>query len=209
MSTVKEKAELEAAIAEHELSDEQAAALKGAIGEGVPLEEALAALVAPEPELEHVGAGYSSAEEESGEPDAWRLEELQGAMTAHAADVQRIMGPFVAGWDTCSHCGGMAVAPPEPELLENERFRRCPVCNGHAKVKTGSLAEQYALADCPGCGGRGFQERTDLPSNGAVQAPPPAVLPALSPQPASGDNGAAEPQWGTPTWMGDTSIGTP
>lgn len=209
MSTVKEKADLEAAIAEHELNERQAEHLRAAVKAGNSIEDVLAELLEPAPELEQAGASYSTAEEESGEPDPWRLEELQSAMVAHTADVQRIMGPFVAGWDTCSHCGGMAVAPPEPELLENERFRRCPVCNGHAKVKTGSLAEQYALADCPGCGGRGFQERTDLPSNGAAQAPPPAVLPALSPQPASGDNGAAEPQWGTPTWMGDTSIGTP
>lgn len=214
MSPTKNAAELAGRMAEHEFTDdEKAECLRLIEDDDATEDDAIAAVLAardPAPEA----SGLTAEEEETGEPSGDRIAQLQEALDAHHRDVAAIMGPFVEGWQTCPHCDGIGLGEPEPEVKENENFRECPVCNGYAKVKTGSRDPQFALAPCPGCGGRGFQQRTDRQDPNVAQ---PVVPPPVSPLPApaavdgavngNGDQGADE-AWGTPAWMGDPTIGS-
>lgn len=88
------------------------------------------------------------------------------------------------------------MVPGALDLRENDKFRRCPTCNGHGAVLTGSVADGQQTADCPRCGQRGYLER-------------------LPEQPASVDAAAANGNgdddelagFGVPKWMGDPNIG--
>ena len=80
-------------------------------------------------------------------------------------------------------------------LKANEKYRRCPVCNGHGAVLTGSIADGKQTADCPRCAGRGYLERLENPT-------PPTAEQANGT--GTGDDDAA---FGVPAWMGDPNIG--
>jgi hypothetical protein len=214
MSTITREAELEAAIAEAELTDEEAELAKGAVAEGLSIADAIAAVLierepAPAPPAEQPG--------ELGEPSDKQLRALDAEQARHEKRVHEIMGGHVAGFVTCEACAGVGLVPPEPpgpELKEHEWFQTCETCNGYGKVKTGSLSAEHALRNCPGCGGRGYLEAIDasgaaLAGDGnAAQAPPPLELaapPAV--EPAPGNGGAPELRFGRPSWMGDPTLG--
>jgi hypothetical protein len=209
MSTAVDLAKIEAAIAEHELDDAETEQLRELAHEHASLEAALAQVLETREEATAPPAAPQSEEEPAGEPSDKQLRALDRENARHEAKVREIMGGFVAGWQPCSKCDGLALEEPGPEPQTSELYRECPKCKGFAKVLTGSRDPLFAFAPCPGCGGRGFQERMSSAGTPIAQgeqpaplSPAPSAAPASPLEPAAAVNGAGEGEWGTPAWMG-------
>jgi hypothetical protein len=127
-----------------------------------------------------------------GEPSEEQMEAMGAENERHLDALRSIMGPASGLFQECKHCDGVGIAPRGPEPKQYERYRQCPTCVGFGAVLTGAQETAQATVPCPGCGGRGFQERTET-----------AQEPATIVQPA----GQPEERWGVPSWMGDPSIG--
>lgn len=214
MSAVTDAAQLEAAIAENDLNEAEAETLRLLVTEsGTPLEDAVRELLESRD-----GTGQTltlaAAEGPLGEPTEKQLRDLERAVQRHLERVRTIMGGHVAGFEECDKCGGYGLTPPGPQPQTHEWFVACPTCEGFGQVLTGSLREGQQSRDCPQCKGRGYLEA--LGANGAPLADggtPAGAAPPAAPQleppaapPADGANGAGL-QYGTPSWMGDASIG--
>lgn len=206
--------ELEAAIAAAELTTEQAARARELVEEGAKLETAVA-LAAGETTAQGNGEETEAPPAPAnGEPTREQLTKLQAELTRHEKTVEKIMGPLVAGFVACDTCGGVGMVPPDLGPPPHRYFKACDVCNGWARVATGSKEPNNAFRPCPNCRGRGYLEligpdgapvATDQLPGAAAAAPPPSVEPA--PAEASSELPAAEPTFGTPSWMGDPNLG--
>lgn len=214
MSTITATAELEAAIAEAELTDEEAERAKAIAAEGLAPDEAVAAVVAEREPAEPPTPTPTPPEPESGEPTDKQLASLDREQERHEKRVREIMGGFVAGFEPCDKCSGVGLTSPGPTAQTNENFKACDTCEGFGLVLTGSLRPGQESRDCPTCLGRGYLER--LTEQGASVAPQPgtvaaplAVVPSPPLEPAPAENGATQPaeRFGVPTWMGDPSLG--
>lgn len=214
MSAVMETAQLEAAIAENELTDEQAGRLRELLEEGKTLDEALVDVLHPVEPGPTPPAPTPAAEPLAAEPSDKQLRQLDTQTQRHQAKVREIMGHFVADFEECAHCAGYGLAPPGPEPQSHRFFKTCETCLGFGQVKTGSLREEHVARDCPRCKGRGYLEAIGADGtplvDGGEGSPAPVTTPAgadaQQPQPAS-PAGAGELTFGTPAWMGDTTIG--
>lgn len=213
MSAVKELAELEAAIAEHELSDAEVEQLKADLPHAASFEVALSAVLAARKPQKVSAEDELAAELAAGEPSEKRLRALERENERHAGKVFEIMGPFVDGFEPCHTCDGLALEPPGPKPQTHEYFKRCEVCLGYGEVLTGSMRDGNTSRNCPGCGGRGYVEALDqngtpLADRGvgsAAAAPIPTAPPASLPA-TGGPEQQQEVVYGTPSWMGDPSL---
>jgi excinuclease UvrABC ATPase subunit len=214
MSNVAEMAQLEAAIAEAELTDEEGELVKQLVEkQELAIDEAVqAALQTREPEPEP-GAGPAELEQ-LGEPTEKQLRDLERENERHLEKVKTIMGGFVQGFDACNECSGLGLTPPGPRPQSHEYFEACATCAGFGQVKTGSLRQGNEARDCPACKGRGYLEAID--QNGQALADAPAPVPVIAPPtalapdqlaPAAPPAQTTERRMGTPSWMGDPTIG--
>jgi hypothetical protein len=213
MTVATEMAELEGAIGEAELSDEEAELARGLVGEGMPIAEAIAATLAERGDGANEPPAEGAAGAELGEPGGKQLRDLEKETDRHLERVHAIMGAHVADFDACDACGGIGLTPPGPRPQEHEYFRACSTCAGFGQVKTGSLRQGQEARDCPLCKGRGYLEALDgqgqpLADRAASvpipQAPSPAPVVELAPPATNGEQTA--PTFGTPAWMGDPSL---
>lgn len=214
MSATELSEELEAAIADHDLSEEHAIRVRELADQGVPILDAIkqageeqAAPPVPVTGSDDPAAGLD-------EPSPAMLKRLSKEVERHDATVRKIMGSFVEGLEPCSTCNGIGLEQPGPKPLEHAFFTACPTCAGFGRVLTGSLEEQYAGVACPDCGGRGYLEAMmdNTPAVEIVQqvreqrrlaqAPPPPV--AIE---TNGGGNAGELSMGRPAWMGDPNLG--
>lgn len=138
----------------------------------------------PEPEPEPAG--------DPSEPTDRQLKSLDSEQRRHEERVRAIMGSFVEGFVACATCAGVGMVPQGPAPKTHEDFRACEICNGFGEVLTGSRNPQHVSTSCPRCGGRGYLERTAT------------AQPVSAPQPAPA---SPQDEWGTPSWMGDPSVG--
>lgn len=214
MSTATELAELEAAIAEAELDDDQAARVRELVGEGLTIEDAATRLLA---EREEAAAPEAPPEAATGEPTQKQWTQLAAETERHARRVQSIMGQYVDGFEECAPCGGVGLVPPGPppaEMKPHEWFKACATCDGIGEVLTGSLRPGQEARNCPTCLGRGYLELLDqggtpvAPDSGVPSAADPLAAHApIDLPPEQARNGNAEPSYGVPAWMGDPAIG--
>lgn len=214
MSAIPELVELEAAIAENELADDEAARLHELVDAGGPIRESVELILSerePEPEPE---PAPEPTEPPSGEPTNAQFRALGKESDRHAAAVRKIMGPFAEGMVECEHCSGMGLAPAGPEPQTHAFFKQCGTCAGFGLVLTGSSRPGNESRDCPECRGRGYLEALSesgapLAEAGAQPpAPGPSPAPAIVPPPAeSAANGHVEQRFGVPSWMGDPNLG--
>lgn len=213
MSEIKQAAELEAAIAEAELTEEEADRIPALVAEGVPPTEAIALILEerdaePEPDTPR-----PAAEPELSEPSAKQIKALDAEQSRHERRVHEIMGGFVEGFEACEACNGVGLVPPgppPPEPKGHEYFKACDTCNGFGQVRTGSLRAGHEARDCPTCKGRGYLEALSdagaplAPADGTTSNPYPTTT-------AGNENGhaaetAGELTYGTPSWMGDPNL---
>jgi hypothetical protein len=210
MSTATELAELDAAIAENELTADEAESLREGVAAGVNIAAALEQVLAdrsPVPEAETPPPPPPT------EPTDKQWRELGKENERHEAAVHRIMGEFVAGFETCDGCGGSGLTPPGPPApapKPHEWFKTCDTCNGFGQVLTGSLRAGNEARDCPTCLGRGYLEALDeqgAPLAGANGAQSPPVELSPVPNGAGAVAPAAGDRFGVPSWMGDPNLG--
>lgn len=215
MSNATDLAELDAAIAEHELTEEEAEALRSVTADGIPLAEAIEAVLADRQGTSSPPPPQDAPPAELGEPSEKQLRDLERQTDRHIERVRTIMGGHVAGFDVCDTCGGVGLTPPGPRPQEHPYFKACETCAGFGQVKTGSLRGGNEARDCPACKGRGYLEALDAQgqplANQPTTPPAPVIVPqpelnAVSP-PVAPQAAPAEPHFGTPTWMGDPGIG--
>lgn len=124
-------------------------------------------------------------------PTEEQIEAMAEEKARHLNTLLGIMGPASAMFTECDKCDGSGLKPRGPEPKQLDRFRTCPTCDGFGRVLTGAQDTAEWQVQCPGCGGRGFQERTGQPSTAAAPAPVAQ---------------ATEEEWGVPSWMGDPNI---
>lgn len=214
MSTLTDTAELEAAIAEAELTDEEGELVKRlVVEEQLAPDEAIAAAIATRDEQPQPPAP-PAGEPEGEEPSSKQLRELVKENERHVAAVSKIMGGFVDGFEPCEKCDTLGLQPPGPKPRTHSFFKACETCAGFGQVLTGSLEAQYQAVACPDCGGRGYLEAMvdNTPAVEVVKqlreqraaAPRPLEPVALAPvvEPAGG-----EVTFGRPSWMGDPGLG--
>lgn len=214
MSTATDAAELEAAIAEAELTDDETEAVHETMNEGASAEEAIAFVLSQREGGDDDVTPPAPPAEELGEPSAKQLRDLERETDRHLEKVKTIMGGHVAGFDVCDACGAVGLTPPGPRPQSHENYKACPTCQGFGQIKTGSLRGGHEAADCPTCKGSGYLIRREDPNagaaNGAQIVPVPYVPTAegheLAPPPAAPPTPPAE-QWEAATWMGDPSLG--
>jgi len=214
MSTLAETVELEAAIAEAELTEEETERLRELLGEAGSVAEAVAQVVAERDAEQPPPAPPAEPELTTGEPTEKQLRDLDRETTRHVEKVRTIMGPFVAGFAECEKCSGYGIVPPGPEPRDNPMFKACETCNGFGEVFTGSLREGHTSRNCPACAGRGYLEALDstgrpLAEGGAAAALPVIPTPPPAPQlePMEVSQGGTETRFGVPAWMGDPNLG--
>lgn len=214
MSSVKEKADLEAVLAENELDEAEAERVRELANEGATPNDALATVLEARQPAEELEPDEAAIERETGEPSPRRRAQLEHHLEEHFATVREILGPFADGLTVCEVCGGLGAAPENPAPPEHDNFKACPTCHGWGKVKTGSLNSSHAERDCPRCYGRGYLERLDAggnpvsPQDGATSAPVVTPAPVVE-QSAEGAAGDADGTsgYGVPAWMGDPNLG--
>lgn len=210
MSTATELAELDAAIAENELAADEGERLRELLAEGWELASAVGQVLSAR---ETPPPAETTPPPPPTEPTDKQWRELGKENERHEAAVHRIMGAFVAGFETCEACGGSALTPPGPPApapKPHEWFKTCDTCNGFGQVLTGSLRAGNEARDCPTCLGRGYLEALDeqgAPLAGANGAQsPPAELPPVASSDAAAAPAAGE-RFGVPSWMGDPNLG--
>ena len=129
-------------------------------------------------------------------PTEEQMEAVQAENERHIAALREHMGPAFGLFEECEHCQGVGVKPRGPEPVQYEAYRQCPTCLGFGQVLTGAQQTAQAAVTCPGCAGRGFQERKSTAAPVVGVTPP-----APAPEPTD--------EWGVPTWMGDPTIQPP
>lgn len=214
MTTDTHNEELEAAIAEAELTDDEATQARELLAGGGQV-AAIAPFI-----LSERGGGTGEPDEPIDqppagaiEPTAKQLKALENELVRHEKRVHEVMGEFAAGMVTCEHCNGIGLAEPsepEPELQPHEWFQPCATCDGIGVVLTGSKRPGNATVDCPACRGRGYLEALDANGNPLAAAPSLAAIPhpeELAPAPAADNGAAAGLTFGVPAWMGDPNLG--
>lgn len=179
---------------ERRLADERRAAAEAATAEAEPdaepeVPELHEDEVEPEPDVE------PEAEVEQGMTDEQRAKQLGRTMDRFELELRELFGEAEA-LTPCPMDGALGfMVPGMLELKVNEKYKRCPVCNGHGAVLTGSIAEGKQTADCPRCGARGYLEKIE---QGETQ----------STEPTNGNGeAAADDGYGVPAWMGNPNIG--
>jgi hypothetical protein len=214
VSTAKQKADLEAAAVEHELTDAETEALRETVATGATVQEALTLVLAAR-DIAAGDAGPDDAADAapSAEPTPKQLRALDTEVTRHLDEVHSIMGHHVEGFVPCEYCGSVGLTPPTAPR-PHDNFRPCATCNGHGEVLTGSKREGYQSRQCPDCRGRGYLEKMvggqPVSPDGPPVANEPTGAPLVPPVPvlAGGDNGAGgEQSYGVPSWMGDPNLG--
>jgi hypothetical protein len=193
VSTIKEKADAEAAAAEAEFPDET---------ETEPGAEPV-----EQPDAEPDADEEADAEEQPAEeqPSGRKVKSPQERFqTAFAAFVKKAAECFAippAEVQVAPHPGVVGIMLPgfaEPRTHEN--YKRCDTCNGLGKVLTGAITrdESKDWRPCPDsrCKGQGYW------SKHVAEQPAPTTGP-LAVQPAAESNG----EWGeAPAWMGDPNV---
>lgn len=214
MSRATELAEIDAAITEADLSDDEAKVAREGIEMGVPVQEAIRLVIeARTEEVAELAANAGVVGELT--PD--QLEALDRQLEIHTRKVKGILGGAAEALEACPECGGMGLHEPGPEPpmpKPHEFFKACETCNALGQVLTGSLVAGNVSRPCPDCGGRGYLEQLDGAGNalagGNGTAPVPAVV---MPPPPGGDQAVVEvasdatPRFGRPAWMGDPNLG--
>jgi hypothetical protein len=144
VSRVTEIADEEARRAEAETPDVDEAAEE----EETPPEEETPSEPEPAPELE----GLSDEE---------RVKRLGQAVNRFERALQKLFGLEEPLQEVPMEGAIGFMLPGVLEMREHEDFRRCPTCNGHGRVLTGSVHEGDQTADCPNpnCRGRGYWRR--------------------------------------------------
>jgi hypothetical protein len=206
--------ELEAAIADHDLSEEHAIRVRELADQGVDVLDAIKR--AGEELSEGKNTAPPSDDPAAGleEPTPAMLKRLAKEIERHDASVRRIMGGFVEGYAPCSTCDGIGLEQPGPKPATHPFYGACPTCRGFGEVLTGSLEGQYRGVACPDCGSRGYLELM-LDNTPAVeiveQWRQQRVLTATQPAPVvlEPQTEGLEPKlvMGRPAWMGDPAIG--
>lgn len=213
MSELAQMAAIDAAIAENELDEDEAAELREHVAEGGDLGNFIAEVIAAR---EPAPAPTPAAIAEPEEPTEKQWRELGKENERHVGKVREIMGGFVAGFGECEACQGAGIVPPgepEPEVRTHELFKACETCNGYGQVRTGALNPQHAHRECPACKGRGYLEAIGadgrpLADGGTVAlAPQPQPAPIEGVIPPAPNGQPAGVTYGTPSWLGDPSIG--
>lgn len=214
MSTATELAELDAACAEAELTDEETEVVRGGVAEGVPLAEAIALVREARDEAAAEANGKGKL---AGEVTDEQLQALDKAKGQHLRTVRRILGDVAEGLAECEACDGMGIAPPgdpAPEPKAHEYFRACETCGALGQVLTGSKVAGNVFRACPNCGGRGYEEALDATGAALAEStqPPAALGSVRAPSEAELATGTTavtetEPRFGRPAWMGDPAIG--
>lgn len=214
MTTDTQNEELEAAIAEAELTDEEAAIARDLVNQGGQIAAVVPFILAERDNGD--GDGDDAIEQPpagSPEPSAKQLKALENELVRHEKRVHEVMGEFAAGMVTCDKCNGIGLTEPgepEPELQPHEWFKACPTCAGVGVVKTGSVRPGNATVDCPACRGRGYLEALKdgqpLASAPSLAAPAPAPADATTP-PAGAPAETGELEFGVPAWMGNPNLG--
>jgi hypothetical protein len=206
--------ELETAIAAAELEEEEAAYVRRVVGEGGNVASAVAWVIDHREEPEPEPVDDVPAEEPAGEPTPRQLRSFEAELIRHDKRVREIMGAHVAGFEACETCGGAGIMPPGPRPHTHEWFHVCQTCGGFGELVTGSLRPGHTSRECHDCKGRGYLEAlTEQGLALAGDAPNAGNPAAFAPMPAVGAEGGngSEParvaSYGTPSWMGDTSIG--
>lgn len=213
MTQTVENEELEAAIAEAELTDEEAAQARELVGQGGQVAAVVPFIVS---EREPIDNGDDEPVEQpkpgASEPSAKQLKALENELVRHEKRVHEVMGEFAAGMVTCETCNGIGLAEPgepEPELQPHEWFIACEQCEGIGLVLTGSKRPGNSTVDCPGCRGRGYLEAI---KDGQPLASGPSLAAAAPPPIGTDEQPAAEtvaqPSYthGVPAWMGNPDL---
>lgn len=190
MSNATRLVELEAAIAEAELTDDEAGMASELVGEGSPIADAIALVLADRE------GGDGRRTEKPPIPEAAPAfvvddKKVEKEIERHLNRMAELLGPSAEQYEPCEECGAAGIRIPGPQMKANDKYRMCPTCDGYGQVLTGSKAASHVTANCPTCMGRGFQERV---AEGQTPAAP-IVQPV-----ESGDG------FGTPTWMGDPEV---
>lgn len=207
--------ELEAAIADAELTDEEAAQARELHGQGGDLAAIIPFIVSEREPIEpDDDAPVEQPKAGASEPSKKQLDALEKELVRHEKRVHEVMGEFASGMVTCATCGGIGLAEPgepEPELQPHEWFIECEKCAGIGLVLTGSKRPGNSTVDCPGCRGRGYLEAIrdgqPLASGPSLAAPAPAEL-ATGETPAIAAPAESPLTFGVPPWMGDPNLST-
>jgi hypothetical protein len=214
MTTDTHNEELEAAITEAELTDDEATQARELLAGGGQV-AAIVPFILSEREGGTGGDNDDVEQPPAGtvEPTAKQLKALENELVRHEKRVHEVMGEFAAGMVTCEHCNGIGLAEPgepEPELQPHDYFKGCETCAGIGLVKTGSIRPGNSTRDCPTCRGRGYLEALKdgqpLASAPSLAEAAPAIETA-APVPPAGEQAASGVTFGTPAWMGDPALG--
>lgn len=214
MSTDEKAAELESAIAEAELNEQEAEQVRELVGEGGQIAAAIVFVIGERETEDDDEPEQPAAGEELGEPTQAQLRRLEREQERHEKRVHEVMGAHVAGFEACEHCGGVGLLPPGPKPQSHSNYKACETCRGFGRVLTGSQRPGNEDVDCPTCRGRGYLEKLDQqgqplvpdqPTAAAI-APVPVAVVALEAGDLNGGSGNSE-QWGVPAWMGDPNLG--
>jgi hypothetical protein len=200
------KDDLEQAISDAGLTDDEAATVREQVAGGGVASAAIAYALEHREEPEPTDP---EAEPEI-EPEAPAGKEPTGEQMARSLDrivnnfekaltklfepdepLQRAETPGVLGF----------VLPGFNALKPNDKFVRCDTCNGHGKVLTGAVNQENALADCPRCAARGYLEKLEPI---AQPQPQPVLTGPTAPVTPQTGNGQAE--YGVPAWMGNPEV---
>ena len=193
VSTIKEKADLEAAQAETEFPDEP-----GAEPGAEPVEPV-------EPETgddEEAEAEEQPAEpEQRGRKVKSPQEKFQDAFSAFVRKAAACFEIPPADVVVAPHPGVVGIMLPGfAEPRTHPDFKACPTCNGRGKILTGAVtgddSKDWHVCPEPKCKGRGYWQKT-------VEQPPPPATGPLAVQATPTENG----EWGdAPAWMGDPNL---
>lgn len=204
-SSIKDKADAEAARAEAENPDEPETEQE----QSEPVEsEPVNPDAEPDEEAEEAAEAEAADEQAAAPADARSDAETQklferavGAFRAKLADVFGVPDvepsavPGVIGF----------LIPGATEQKPHENFTRCSTCNGYGTVLTGSIKAGEETRPCPDgrCKGRGYWERMTAPPQPQPFAPVGGVTgPTAFAEPSNGAGEFAE----APTWMGDPNL---
>lgn len=204
-STIKQKADAEAAKAEAEYPDEPETN-----EEPETADEPEPANPDAEPDEEtEEAAEAEEADEQAAAPDEGRSDEQTQKMFDRAVSAFRAKLADVFGVDDVEPSSQPGVIgfilPGFTEQKPHKNFTRCSTCNGFGTVLTGSIKAGEETRPCPDgrCKGRGYWERmTQPPPQQAFQPAPQVTGPTVFADPSNGAGEFAE----APTWMGDPNL---
>lgn len=114
-------------------------------------------------------------------------EHADDEQTGYTFSPEDIVKQLPDGVVLCPTCLGMMAVVDDPPF--DPRAHACDVCNGHGKLRTGSLLGQHGDRECWACHGKGFvdalqHEPDALPARAAdfvEDAPPPVDVNGRTP----------------------------